>query len=133
MKMNNKHLMFTKLKTQLSERIKSIYQSHLGHQPGEITYQIFPDKLVIVMENSVTRTEKFLSQNDQEKLAREIRVVLNKVFQSQWIELIETSMEVTIVDFLFDTTISTGRTGAIAIFDLDPKPLAVDNGDEEES
>ena len=38
-------------------------------------------------------------------------------------------MEIAIVDFLFDTTISTGRTGAIAIFDLEPKPLAVANCD----
>lgn len=131
--MNNKELMFAKLKTQLSGRIKSIYQIHLGHQPGEITYQIFPDKLVVVMENSVTKTEKILSQNDQEKLAKEVRTVLNKVFQSQWIKLIEKSMAVTIVDFFFDTTISTGRTGAIAIFDLEPKPLAVDNDDGEQS
>lgn len=131
--MNNKQLRFSKLKTQLSKHIKDIYQSRLGHQPGEITYQLFPDKLIIVMEDSVTKTEQLLTQNNQEDLAKEFRSVLNQAFQSQWIELIETSMEVTIVDFFFDTTISTGRTGAIAIFDLEPKPLAVANCDEEQS
>ena len=127
--MDNKKLRFSKLKTQLSKHIKDIYQSRLGHQPGEITYQLFPDKLIIVMEDSVTKTEQLLSQNNQEELANECRAVLNQAFQSQWIELIEKSMEIAIVDFLFDTTISTGRTGAIAIFDLGPKPFSVAHSD----
>lgn len=128
--MNNKDLRFTKLKTLLSQRIKDIYRSRLAHKPGEITYQLFPDKLIIVVEDSVTQPEQLLNQTNQKELAKEVRSVLDQVFQSQLRELIEQSMDVTIADFLLDTTISTGRTGAIAIFDLEPKHLFAANYDE---
>ena len=123
--MHNKDLNFARLKQQLSQHIKKIYQNCLAHEPKEITYQLFPDKLIIIMEDSVTQPERLLDQSNQQNLAKEVRSVLDQIFQPQLRELIEQSMDVKIADFLFDTTISTGRTGAIAIFELQPTTLPV--------
>ncbi len=116
--MKKASLIPSQLKTLFSKRIKDLYLEHLKHQPKEITYQFFDGKLMLVIEESVTQLEQLLNESNHKELAKQIRAVLDNVIQPQLKGLIEELMDVKVVDFLSDTTIDTGRTGAIAVFEL---------------
>lgn len=119
--MTKKQFQLGELERILSEQIINLYNSKLEHQLSEISYKWFDDNLIIIMEGTVTQPEKLLNDSSQKKLAQKVRAVFDKIIQPQIKILIEEVFNVTVVDFLTDTTIDTGRTGAIAIFELQPK------------
>jgi uncharacterized protein YbcI len=100
----------------LSKQIEDLYFNVLQHQLSEIAYKWFDDKLVVIIEGTVTQAEKLLYQSDRKHLARQVRSVINKIILPQIKSAIEEVTNATVGDFLGDTTIDTGRTGAIAIF-----------------
>lgn len=110
------------LESLLSQRIQELYESKLNLRVSKISYQRFEDKLVIVMENTVTRSEQMLNEANQQELAQQVRNVLNQILLPQVKALVEEIVQVQIVDFLTDTSLVTGRTGAIAIWEDLPKP-----------
>lgn len=107
-----------KLETTLSNRIKTLYEKELKHELKEINYQLFKDKLIIIMEESVTQPELVLNESSKEDLAKKVRNFFDQILQPQIKNSIEEVLKVTIVDFISDTTIETSRTAAIAIFEL---------------
>lgn len=109
------------LKELLSDRIHDLYQNQLEHELSEITYQAFDNTLVILMEGTLTKPEKLLKERDRQELARKVRSALDRHIQPQIKALVEEITDSTVVDFLYDSTIDTERTGAIAVFELAPK------------
>ncbi len=103
------------LERTLCQRIQAFYRQTLGHQPTKVTCQFFEQKLVIVVENSVTPAEQLLVQEGQEKLAEQVRDSLEEVTRPQIKDLIEDILNVKVIDLLSDATLNTGRTGIIAI------------------
>lgn len=112
------------LESRLSPRIQELYESKLNLRPSKISYQRFEDKLVIVMENTVTRSEQMLNEANQQELAQQVRNVLNQILLPQVKALVEEIVQVQVVDFLTDTSLDTGRTGAIAIWETPPESSA---------
>lgn len=110
-----------KLENILSQKIQDIYQHQLKQQLQNISFRIFDRTLIIIMEGTVTAPEKLLSQSDRLILAKQVRQAIDLTIQPQIKNTIEEVMDVTIVDFLCDTTIDNNCTAAIAIFELTPK------------
>lgn len=51
----------------ISQALNGLYRKELGHQPGKITCQLFEKKVVLVIEDALSRPEKLLlSQGDSE-------------------------------------------------------------------
>jgi uncharacterized protein YbcI len=107
-------LVIKKLESFLSKRIKDIYEARLKQQLNTITYQLFEKTLVIVMDGSVTQVEQFLNENERQELAKQVRDTINNIVSPQIKITIEEVMEVNVIDFLFDTTIDSTHTAAIA-------------------
>jgi uncharacterized protein YbcI len=103
------------LERTLSQRIQALYRTQLGHQPSRVQCQIFDGKVVIVLEDSITRPEKVLVENGQEELAEKVRDDLDKSMHPQLSELIKEIVGIEVIDVLSDATFETGRTGTIAV------------------
>lgn len=99
----------------LSQRVQALYRTQLGQQPSRVQCQIFDGKVVIVLEDSITKTEQFLVASGQEKLAEQVRDDLDKAFNPQLTKLIQEVIGIEVVDILTDATLKTGRTGTIAV------------------
>ncbi|MEP0798784.1 DUF2294 domain-containing protein [Funiculus sociatus] len=109
------------LERTLSQRIQSLYRTQLGHQPSQVSCQIFDEKLAIILENSITQPEQLLAQNGQEELAEQVRSDLKKALQPQLKSLIEEVLGVSVIDLLSDAKIETGRTGTIVVLSSAPQ------------
>ncbi|GAC1470374.1 MAG: hypothetical protein NVS2B14_16220 [Chamaesiphon sp.] len=105
----------------LSQRLQALYHTQLGHQPSKVICQLFDEKLVIVIEGSLTQSEQLLLNNGQVDLAEQMRSDLDKAIESQVKKLIEEVMNVRVIDLLTDATVETGRTGTIAILSATPQ------------
>lgn len=109
------------LERTLSQRIQAFYRQHLGHQPSQVTCQLFDNKLAIIVEDSVTPAEQLLVQEGKNKLAEQVRSTLDSAIQDQLKELIEAVLAVKVADLLSDAALETGRTGTIAILSDSPR------------
>jgi len=103
----------------LSQRIQTLYRTHLGLQPSKVTCQLMDEKVAIVLENSVTRPEQILAEAD-ETLAQQVRKDLDAAIRPQLQELIQEVLNVDVLDILSDTTLETGRMGIIIILAKNP-------------
>ncbi|MBD2184290.1 DUF2294 domain-containing protein [Planktothrix sp. FACHB-1355] len=109
------------LERTLSQRIQALYRNQLGHQPSQVTCEIFDTKIVIVLEDAVTQPEQVLVNNGQQELAEQVRSDLNAAIQPQLKDLIEEVVGVDVVDLLSDAKLDTGRTGTIVILSAEPQ------------
>jgi uncharacterized protein YbcI len=109
------------LERTLSQRIQALYRDQLGHQPSQITCQIFDEKIAIILENAITAPEQLLANSGQEELAEQVRTDLEKALEPQLKALIEEVLGVSVIDLLSDAKLETGRTGTIAVLANAPK------------
>ncbi|MEW5857016.1 MAG: DUF2294 domain-containing protein [Cyanobacteriota bacterium] len=109
------------LERTLSQRIQALYRDQLGHQPSQITCQIFEEKIAIILENAITPPEQLLANSGQEELAEQVRTDLEKALEPQLKALIEEVVGVSVIDLLSDAKLDTGRTGTIAVLANAPK------------
>lgn len=119
--MNTTNLVAKQIETLLSPKIHSLYLERLQHELCGINFHWFENKLILVLEGTVTKTEKLLYQNHHQELADRVRKIIDEMILPEIKIAIEQTMNVSVVDFLSDTTIDTSRTGVIAIFALEPK------------
>jgi uncharacterized protein YbcI len=103
----------------LSQRIQTLYRTHLGLQPSKVTCQLMDEKIAIVLENSVTRPEQILVEAD-EPLAQQVRKDLDATIRPKLQELIQEVLNVDVLDILSDTTLETERMGIIVILAKKP-------------
>lgn len=108
------------LERTLSQRIQTLYKNQLGHRPGQVTCRLLSEKLIILIEDSITQPELILAQEGQMHLAQEVRSELDDAIKPQLRALIEEVLKVDVVDLLSDATLETGRTGAIVVLAESP-------------
>jgi uncharacterized protein YbcI len=109
------------LERTLSQRIRALYRSVLGHQPSQVSCNLLDNKLIILIENAITQPEQLLAQSGQEDLAKQVRSELETVLESQLKELIEEVLRVGVTDLFNDSIFETRRTGTIAILQSLPQ------------
>lgn len=108
------------LEREISQKMQALYKKYLGHQPSKVTCQLFDEKLAIILEDSVTQPEQLLAEDGQLELAKQVRADLNQAIQPQVRALVESILGVEVLDLLSDATLTTGRTGIIAILSNTP-------------
>lgn len=108
------------LEREVSQKMQSLYKTHLGQQPSKVTCQLFGAKLAIVLEDSVTRPEKLLAGEGQVALAEKVRSDLTLAMEPQIKLLINAVLDVDVLDILSGATLETGRTGIIAVLSATP-------------
>lgn len=119
--MENQKLTRGQLERTLSQRIQLLYRTFLGHQPSKVSCQLIDEKITIVIENSVTQPEQLLLEEGHRSLAEQVREDLNHLIEPRMRELIESVVGTSVLDFLSDATLETGRTGVIAILQHPPE------------
>ena len=102
----------------ICERIERIYFQQLEQQLQRINCRIFDRVLVLLLEGVITPPENLLNRHNHPGLANKVRSVFDRIIQLQIKDAIEQTLNVTVTDFLCDTAIETGRTGAIVIFEF---------------
>ena len=121
--MKRRTVKLEKVETLLSKKISDIYHNQLEHKLDSISYKLFDRTLIIMLEGTITSSEKLLKNNDLLYLAEEVRKSIDSIIHPQIRDTIEEILNVKVVDFLSDTTIEQNMTGAIAIFELKSKDI----------
>ncbi|MBD1844379.1 DUF2294 domain-containing protein [Cyanobacteria bacterium FACHB-63] len=109
------------LERTLSQRIQAFYRTQLGHQPSRVSCHIADGKVIIVLEDAITKPEKLLLETGQEELAEKVHNDLDKALHPQLTALIEEVVEVKVIDILSDATFDTGRSGTIVVLEKAPQ------------
>jgi uncharacterized protein YbcI len=112
------------LQRNLAQQFQRLYREQLNHVPGKITCQIIDEKLLFVIEDSVTKPEQLLVDDGQSELAEKVRDDLTTALRPQIIELVESALNRQVVDILTDATLSTGRTSIVIIISAPPDARA---------
>lgn len=116
--MERANLTETELENLISVKIQNFYLEYLKQELQEIFYQWQENQLIIVIEGTVTQTEQLLYEYDRKALAYRVRKIVDLVILPKIKQEIVTILGIRIADFLYDTTIQTGRTGVIVICEL---------------
>lgn len=109
------------LERTLSQRVQAFYRTQLGHQPSRVQCHIADGKVIIVLEDSITKPEQLLMENGQEQLAEKVRNDLDKALHPQLAALVEEIVGVKVIDILSDATFDTGRSGTIVVLQDAPQ------------
>ncbi|MBE9136677.1 DUF2294 domain-containing protein [Nodosilinea sp. LEGE 07088] len=117
------------LQRNLSQQFQRLYREQLGHAPGKITCQILEEKLLLIVEKSVTKPEQLLIEEGQAELAEQVRDDLATALRPQIIDLVETTLARQVEDILTDSTLATGRTSIVVILSAPPDVRAAKNQD----
>nr|WP_245894181.1 DUF2294 domain-containing protein [Chamaesiphon polymorphus] len=110
------------LERKLSQKIQALYKEKLGHRPSQIICKLFDQKVVIVIEDSITPAEQLLVATGDDRFVEQVRSNLDEAISPYIRETIEQILEVTVEDLLSDATIETGRTAIVAV--LGDTPVA---------
>jgi len=108
------------LERSISQKVQALYKQHLGHQPSKVTCQLFDSKMAIILENSITQPEQLLMEEGSMELAEKVRADLNQAIKPQIKSLIESVLNVDVLDILSDAAIDTARTGIIVVLSNTP-------------
>lgn len=116
------------LQRQLSQQFQRLYRQQLNHCSGKITCQLVEEKVMLVIENSVTKPEQLLVDHGEAELAEQVREDIVSALRPHIVELIESSLNREVVDILTDGNLDTGRTGIVVILSSPPelRPAAKD-------
>ena len=105
---------------EINQRLRSLYKKQLGHKVSDVTCQLFDTKLAIVLENAVTKVEKKLLEDGKETLTAQVHEDLSGAIESHIKEVVESTLDVSVIDVLDDTELSSGRTGMIVVLSESP-------------
>lgn len=108
------------LERNISQDVIRFYVQQLGHTPDKVSCQICDNKLIIILDDSITLAEKVLIQEGESELAEEVRSKLDEAIQEPLKQLIENLIGINVVDLFSDATLETTRTGIIAVLSESP-------------
>ncbi|MEM1251850.1 MAG: Na-translocating system protein MpsC family protein [Cyanobacteria bacterium P01_H01_bin.21] len=104
----------------LSQKIQALYGQRLGQSSVSVLCHLFSQELVIILENSTTQVEKYLSSRGASSLSLEVREILDQRLKQEIANLIKSVLCVDVRGMLIDTSIGLGRTGIIAALSETP-------------
>lgn len=108
------------LQRKLTQLYQRLYREQLNHTTGKITCQLIDDKLLLIIEDSVTKPEQLLVENGDTALAEQVRADLATALRPQIVEIAEQALDRKVVDMMSDATLETGRTGIVIILSSPP-------------
>jgi uncharacterized protein YbcI len=108
------------LEREISNQIRSFYISQLGQNPGKIICHFFDTQLVISVASSVSRIEATLAENNHLCLAEVVRDCINAIIRPHLQNLIEESINCSVIDLVSHTSFITGTTGILVMMEVIP-------------
>jgi uncharacterized protein YbcI len=108
------------LERSLTQRIQALYFEELGKRPQKVTCQFFDEKLAIVLEEILTRSEEFLMANERVNLVEELRSQIDEAMKPQLVEVIQEIVGVPVIFILTDTDLNAKTSGIIALLNETP-------------
>lgn len=103
------------LERTLSQHIQKLYREHLDHNPGTVNCQLNKDKLMVVIEDSLTQPEQLIFQEGNSELVAKMRADLDEAIRPKIIDTVEAVLNQEVIDLMSDTTLATGRTGLVIV------------------
>jgi uncharacterized protein YbcI len=116
------------LQQELVQQVVELYRTHLGHELLQVCCNIVDKTVTILAEDSITRLEQFLGENQQVELALQVRSNLLKSLEPHLQLLIEQVIGVSVVDVICNSTLETGRTSIVALLATVPNISGLDAG-----
>lgn len=116
------------LERSLSQKIQTLYGQRVGQPSTTVLCHLFGQELVIILDNSTTQVEKYLSHRGASNLSTQVRDVLDQRLKQDITDLIKSVLHVDVRGMLIDTSAGLGRTGMIAALSDTPtvrNPAAV--------
>jgi uncharacterized protein YbcI len=107
----------------LSQQFQKLYRERLGHSTGKVSCRLFDNKLIILVENSLTQPEQLLLKNGSSRKVEELHTDLAQLMRPQLVDLVESMLGLEVVDLLSDTTLETARTGLVVILSDRPEMM----------
>lgn len=108
------------LERSLSQAIQSHYRQLLGQLPKQVICHLFGQELVVILQNSTTQVERFLSQKGRSELLLQLRQTIDRQLKQSITRVIETILSVDVQDIMVDTSLNLEQTGIIAVLSKTP-------------
>jgi uncharacterized protein YbcI len=112
------------LERTLSQQFQKLYKEQLGHSTGKVSCRLFDNKLMVIVEGSLTQPEQLLLENGSSQQVEVLHTDLAQVVRPQLVDLVENTLGLKVIDLLSDTTLETARTGLVVILSDRPKAVA---------
>jgi uncharacterized protein YbcI len=116
------------LQQELVQQVAELYHTHLGHHLLQVSCHIVDKTVTILADNSITRLEQFLEQNQKLDLALQVRSSLLKSLEPHLQFLLEKAIGVPVVDVICNSTFETGRTSIVALLSAAPNIPGLEAG-----
>ena len=116
-------LTLRQLEHSMSQRIMSLYLTHLGHQPHKVSCKVVDKTVTIIVEDSITLPEQLLHNTGQENLAKEVRSNIQKAVEVHLKSAIEEVYATTVIELFSNFTFDTGHTSIVAILATVPESV----------
>lgn len=114
------------LQQELVQQVIELYRTHLGYKLPQVSCHIVDRTVTILADDSITRLEQFLGENQQIDLASQVRTNLLKFLEPHLQSLIEQTIGVPVVDVICNSTFETGRTSIVALLASAPNVPSLD-------
>ena len=108
------------LERQLTQGIRALHVSQLGHAPEKISCHLFGSQLAVVVEDSLLPVEQMFLRNGQQDLAETVRATINQLLGPPLIKLIQSILGVKVDTVLSNSCSGTHVTGIITILEQTP-------------
>jgi uncharacterized protein YbcI len=103
------------LEREISNRVRSLYNTQLGQRIGKIICHFFDTQLAITIENSVTLAEQTLIRSGNHNLAEKVRLDLDRIINPLIKNTIEEVIDNPVIELMSYTSLKSGRTAMTAI------------------
>ena len=101
------------LERTISQKVRALYRSQFGHQPGKVECYLLDDKIILSLEDVITPIERLLEEAQSSTLIVQIRSFIDLAIKPKLQESIEEIAQVSVINCLYDTEPKTGCAGAI--------------------
>ena len=108
------------LERQLTQDIRVLHLSKLGYAPEKISCHLFGNQLAVVLEDSILPVEQMFLCNGHEKLAKSVRLAVERLLRPLLINLIQDVLSVNVDTILSDSCSRTKITGIITVLEKTP-------------
>ncbi len=112
------------LEQKLLECIQEVSLKTLGHQPQQISCKLLDKNLTIIIEDSVTKPEQLLINSGKQELAQQLRANIDLAFEPYLKSTIEKLTSIPIADLISKSSLDSGRTSIVAVFNRTPEFIA---------
>ena len=108
------------LERQLTQGIRSLHLSQLGHAPQKISCHLFSNQLAVTVEGSFLAVEQLFLHNERSELATSVRATIDQLLRPSLISVIETTLDVRVNTVLSNSCSDSNITGIIIVLDKTP-------------